>query len=357
MIRARSIAVVCISILALAACGPAVKPGAPRYDLRECRKVELIDAETGAAVIGAEDLRVDAARMRLIVSAYDRRAVESAARSGAAAVPEGGVYAVDLGDLATKRRASARALVDRAAITGGVRPQGLYVDEKTGELAFINRGYAREHGRWTQKPQVIVADEAGGVVSATPTRCAANAVVMAPTLLTTYDHRSCDWRAGFEDLFGGGGTGVVNAAGRSVFKGARFANGLAGFGDATLALAATRERAVLILAPAGDGTFVRTRRIPTPGGPDNVTVNEQGALVAAVHPSLWRLGLERRLGIGRAPSRVVEIDIATGRSRLLLDDPAGRTMSAVTAAVEHQGMLYAGSAVDRGVLVCEGPRE
>lgn len=342
----------------LSACGRSVEPGAPRYETRDCRRVDLVDVETGRPVVGAEDLRVDPPRGRLVVSAYDRRAAEGAAKTGAASVPEGGLYAVDLAALKTAGRVDAKPLVERAALAGGLRPHGLFVDPADGRIAFVNRSYMREGGRWRLAPEIVVADAAGRVAEETPARCAANAVVLgAAGVLTSFDHRSCGWRAGFEDVFGGGRTGVAGADGGTRFARARFANGLAETGDGGLALAATRERAVLLLAPGGDGTFTESRKIRTPGGPDNVTVNEQGALVVAVHPSLWRLALQRKLGIGRAPSRIVEIDAVTGKTRLLFDDRRGALLAGATGAVEHEGMLYAGSAVDRGLLVCEGPRE
>ena len=199
-----------------------------------------------------------------------------------------------------------------------------------------------------------------GLATRSSTACsgdAGRAVVVGEETLASFDHRHCGWRGGLDDAFGGGGSGVADAAGEARFEGARYANGLAPLGGGGLALAATREKAVLVLAPDGDGSFTQSRKIRVPGGPDNITTNERGALVVAVHPDLLRLGLQRRLGWGRAPARVVEVDPATGRTRLLLNDPGARKMSAITGAAENGAMLYAGSAVDRGVLVCEGPHE
>jgi len=60
----------------------------------------------------------------------------------------------------------------------------------------------------------------------------------------------------------------------------------------------------------------------------------------------------RRLGIGAAPSRIVEADPSTGRVDILFDDPKGKTFSAATVAVETRDGLIAGSVLDEGVLVC-----
>ena len=53
---------------------------APDFSKSQCRRAPLIDVATGAPIIGAEDIALDPDSSRLIISAYDRRAVEQAAR-------------------------------------------------------------------------------------------------------------------------------------------------------------------------------------------------------------------------------------------------------------------------------------
>ena len=91
-----------------------------------------------------------------------------------------------------------------------------------------------------------------------------------------------------------------------------------------------------------------------PGGPDNLTVSSDGGIVAAVHPSLMAIGLNRRLGVGKAASRIVKIDPETGAVEILFNDPHGELFSAATVAAEWNGGLILGSVTDEGLLFCKG---
>ena len=64
------------------------------------------------------------------------------------------------------------------------------------------------------------------------------------------------------------------------------------------------------------------------------------------------MALHRRLGIGRAPSRIIKANPQTGAVEILFDDPDGALFSAATVAVEWAGALIAGSVTDEGLLVC-----
>ena len=77
--------------------------GAARYGADDCRRVALVDAATGAAVRGAEDLALDLEGGRLFVSAYDRRAVDGLA------VPAEAMRGIS-------RRLAEASLADRAEI-------------------------------------------------------------------------------------------------------------------------------------------------------------------------------------------------------------------------------------------------
>ncbi|MBY0423428.1 MAG: hypothetical protein K2Q06_14065 [Parvularculaceae bacterium] len=355
MRRAAALAFVAAALF-LSACGQ--KPaGSPRYLHDECRRVAVVDAEDGKEIVGVEDLRFDAERGRLILSAYDRRAAERAARKKAEATPEGGVYVVDYASIAGAKTLAATRLVARGALEGGLRPHGLDVDPATGRIVFINRGYFRQDGRWTMRPSVVLADSDGAVTDETPARCAANSVSFGRRIVTTFDHARCGWRALVEEMRGAAESGVADIAGAPLFKHATYANGIARLDHGRLALASTRDRAILVLSPEADGTYNSLARIPVPGGPDNLTIGDRGGIIAALHPNLFRLALQRRLGVGSAPSRIVEIDPITKKSVLLFDDPRPRLFSGATAAVEHHGLLVAGSALDKGLLVCEAPRE
>ncbi|MEL7489046.1 MAG: hypothetical protein AAGJ87_17765 [Pseudomonadota bacterium] len=156
--------------------------------------------------------------------------------------------------------------------------------------------------------------------------------------------------AAAEDIFALKRSGVARD-GEAVFDAARFANGLARTRRGDLVLAATRDKALVVLMQTTDG-FGEARKIALPGGPDNLTEAADGGVIAAVHPSLLRMGLHRKAGIGGAPSRVVKADVGNGDVSLLFDDRKGALFNGATVAVETNDTLIVGSATDDGVLVC-----
>lgn len=335
----------------LAALPPACAPqsGPTDYSLAECRRVEIV-AASGDSIFGVEDLAFDGAR--LILSAYDRSAVERAAANSLRPPPEGGVYAVPIAafDGGEDAPIIAQALIGAGAIEGGVRPHGIALGEG-GAIAFINRAYVRDQTRWRMAPQRIEASAAGAIEKVSSVHCAANDLTAGDPALVSIDHRACGIRAALEDLTGARGGGIVGATGERLFSGARFANGVASLPAEAFALGATRENAVIILERSG-GELRPSRRIRTPGGPDNLSVAEDGDIIAAVHPSLIRFAFARKLGWGRAPSRIIRIQPDAGAVETLVDDRQGRLFSGATAAVEIPGGLVAGSAIDSGLLYC-----
>lgn len=347
MLRDALRASIAMSALVVAGCSAPVSQ-APKYAIGDCARVALVDP-SGAHVGGAEDLAVDPERGRLIVSAYDRRAVAKAVK-GAMTVPEGGLYAVSLVDLA-KDEAAAAPIVASGAVAGGLRPHGLAYVPQTDEIAFINRGYHRVDGKWRiEETLQRVSARDGALVSVEPARCAANDLLADETgLIVSFDHGACDWRRSLEDTFALRRSGVGHEDGAALYSGASYANGVIDT-EKGLALAATRENALLILG--GDSALDETSRVKLPGGPDNLTHGAGGSVIAAVHPSMARLAGALKLGWGKAPSRVVEVDPATTKVQLLFDDRSGKVFSGATVALERDGKLILGSATDEGLLVC-----
>lgn len=341
---------------ALSACGARATSGA-EFPLSECRRISLSDAATGATIRGAEDLAFDPKRERLFISAYDRRAVEKAAADAAFKIPEGGVYAVAFADLAEAGSTPLRLapLIRADAVPGGLRPHGISYAQDRDEIAFINRGYQKIDGSWLQSSNIARADGSGALLRAdAPARCGANDLIDAPSgAYVTFDHGSCGWRAALEDVFSLRRSGVDHEDGETLFDGASYANGLVETASGDFVLAATREKAALILRTEG-GRMVEAGRVTLPGGPDNLTLAPDGAIVAALHPSLIEMGLDRRLGLGKAGSRVVKFDPASGAVTVLFDDPSGAKFSAATVGLLWRGDLVVGSATDDGLLFCKG---
>ena len=116
-------------------------------------------------------------------------------------------------------------------------------------------------------------------------------------------------------------------------------------------MAATREKSLIVFEERSGGVD-EVSRIAVPGGPDNLSATKDGKIIAAAHPSLWRLGLNRKMGVGKAPSRIIKADIQSGDVEVLFNDPSGQTFSAATVAVETENGLVVGSVTDEGLLIC-----
>lgn len=332
-----------------------IAEGEALYSTEQCRRVELIDSASGEAVVGAEDLAYDAAARRVLVSAYDRRAVERQAAMRANDLDQGGIYAAPIDAL--KNGATALTLssvVARDTVAGGLRPHGMSFDAERKEIAFINRSYQRIDRKWRMTPRIEHAGADGAVFvgDGGSLRCSANDVAMlGERTFVSFDHAACGWRSGFEDIFASRASGLDTADGVRVFDGARHANGVVATSDNRLALASTRDMSLFVLDEDSEG-FKIERTIKLPGAPDNLTANDGGAIIAALHPSLAAIGAQRRLGIGRSGSRIIRVDPESGKTALLFDDPWGAVFSAASAAVEAEGMLVIGSALDQGIVVC-----
>lgn len=344
-----------IAALALTSCSQKAD-GDPLYAGAECRRLTVIDEATGKVVVGAEDLAYDRTGRRVLISAYDRRAVEREAQSRSGDIEQGGIYAAPLDALKGEETSLTLAsAVLRETVAGGLRPHGVSYDETRGEIMFVNRSYQKIDRKWRMTPRIERAGADGAVLvgDGGDPHCSANDVVMlGEKTFVSFDHAACGWRGGLEDVFASRASGLGFADGVNVFEGARHANGVVATADNRLALAATRDKAVLILNEKGEG-FTVDRIINLPGAPDNLTLSEDGKIVAALHPSLPAIGAQRRLGIGRSGSRVVSIDPDSGETQLLFDDPRGRVFSAASAAIEEKGILVIGSVLDRGIVVCK----
>ncbi|MEQ1932128.1 MAG: hypothetical protein ABL957_16570, partial [Parvularculaceae bacterium] len=166
------------ALLAAACSGEAIP--SPKYSLSSCERVALTDKATGAAITGVEDFAIDAVRERLILSAYDRAAAAKAAASGAFEIPEGGVYAVAIADLAASNgEAAAEPLLAAGAVHGGLRPHGLVYIPQTDEIAFVNRGYRKTNDKWLLEPSIekISARDGAHAEGSAAAHCAANDII------------------------------------------------------------------------------------------------------------------------------------------------------------------------------------
>jgi len=306
-----------------------------RYDHADCRRIELIDPRTGQTIVGAEDLALGNDGDTVYVSAHDRRDP---------AEPDGGLYSFSLWEVAGGGRVKVERLDLRRQPGVVFRPHGFALSPDGRQLAVINR-----------IAEDIAMVEIGALsrVGWRPDRlfedrrlCRANDLAYRNdgTLEVTLDRADC--RPSLADLSPWSQSGSLALLDSATLKIERsrlgFANGL-GAG----AVAETRRNRL---------SWAGGHWLELPGGPDNITVAEDGALIVAVHPNLFRLFTVVRGWLDIAPSRILSVDPSGKRYQVLFDDPDGDLFSAATVAIQADVGLVLGSATDRGVLFCEGRR-
>lgn len=345
---------IALALFALGGCARDVAPAL--FASQACRRLALIDAATGAAILGVEDGVFDAASRTLFVSAYDRLAVERAAAGGQTQdPPAGGVYAISADQLG-KSSLRARDLLG-PLLPAPARPHGLdaiALPDGGVRLAIINRALLRssESRDWHLRAELEVVDvspSGQSLVSRilSPSLCSANDVAFsgAQSLQITLDRGVCleDGRA----PAGGPAIASVSLEGATNTRPApaAFPNGAVQTDDA-LWLGSTTAG----LLAQGDGQ----RRVKLPGAPDNLTQDDQQRLVIALHPQLWRFALHRYgwPGFSKAPTRIVRFDPERRSLAVMFDDPGGKTFSGATFGLMAEGNLVVGGIAERGLLIC-----
>jgi sugar lactone lactonase YvrE len=299
----------------------------------------LTDTATDRAIIGIEDMELLPDGDTLILSALDRLTLEWRPDEAL----EGGLYEVSLARLAGGQP-WATPIIQPGTVRGGLFPQGIAISDDGERLAFVNR--SRDG-----TVSIIAGALARGTFSPRATRteplfCRANDLIFAGggslAMRVTLDRESCG--VSWADLKPSSTTGrviSVDLGGVSAPKieetGLAFANGIAG-----LYVAETR------------GSRLRhrlDRPVDLPGGPDNLTWDPFGGLIAALHPSLYRLAAYRYGYQDTAPSRIVRVDLDRA-VEVLFDDTGGKVFSGASVGVLAGGTLAAGSMRDAGLLVC-----
>ena len=307
-----------------------------RYALQNCRTVSLRDVDTGKLLAGISDMVLLPDGDTLVLSAFDRSDQTR---------PFGGLFGVSLFELARgARELEVEALVKDYQLAGGVHPQGIAYDDSNGRIAIIN-----DIG--VERRAVIDVIEPQGTQWVPVARhtheafCRTNdlAFDFGGNLIVTRDRASC--RLNVIDALPFYATGIlltvspeglVRASEEHYF----LPNGIVmGPTDQPIVAEMRAERL------SGD-----VERL-MPGGPDNLTLDD-GAIVAAVHPSLWKMFLYTNGFAFSSPSRVVRYDPDQGELEVLLDDPGGDLLSAVGVGLLEEGRLYLGSVVDEGLGVC-----
>lgn len=309
-----------------------------RYALENCRRVDLRDPDSGKLLAGIADMALLSDRDTLVLSAFDRTDQTR---------PFGGLFGISLFELERgARELEVEAIVKPYDLAGGVYPQGIDFDPSSGRLALLNKVgvegnvvidvIERQDGLWM--PVERYAHEAF-------CRASDLAFDFGGNLLVTRDRANC--HLSVMDALPFYPTGlllVVSPDGtvRTTEDRLYLPNGIV-IGPTGLPIIAEMRAEKLV------GDVERQM----PGGPDNLTIAEDGAIVAALHPSLWKFFFYLNGFAFSSPSRVVRLDPGSGQLEVLLDDPGGDLLSAVGVGLLEEGRLYLGSVTDDGIGICE----
>ncbi|TCP38301.1 hypothetical protein EV659_101200 [Rhodothalassium salexigens DSM 2132] len=358
----------------------------PTTDLRlgaavtDCHPLDLVDATTGRAITGIEDLAPDPVAGWLYLSAFDRRAVAHELAQTGRAQTQGALYRLRAADL---ERAGPLTLEPLAG-AAPVRPHGIALSADRRRLFVVDRANAPAAAGAAIAPRLRAFDIAADrLVPAWtldhPGLCRANDVVaLGPDrVAVTLDHGACDgWRRGLEDVFKlprarlaiAGPEGLVRTPERFVF-----ANGVVRMPDGRLAVAETRARRLRLVSPdrsgqepgaAAPGTETpdtetagaklpgAETHVPLPFPPDNLTPAPGGGLIAAGPPRLMRYALfcAGWAGVDTTPSAVAHV---SGQGRVTpLVAGALPGLSGATVAAQLNRHLVIASGYDRGLNVC-----
>jgi arylesterase/paraoxonase len=351
----------------------------------DCHRLTLMDAETGLAIRGAEDLTLAPDGSFIVVSAYDRWWAEEAARGRWRTIPRGATYLIPVADeLLSESQIVISALKTSSEDGLDFRPHGLDLhvsDDGSMTLAVINRRYVTRGDGSEPNWRIETTLEVFSIQDAALTHrmtvksellCRANNVVALSKneFFVTRDHGACEGLGVMiEDTFSlarGKLIRVVIDSDEATVEtvtvsaeGLAFPNGIAfDQARALIYVAATRDKTIqtfVLEDLRGDKLAIPESKMQLPASPDNLSMSASDQITVAAHPSLFRLGFYRKqwFGISDAPSQVFSVGLKSETITQLLDDPKGTLWSAATAAITIEDYLIAGSVADEGLLVCK----
>lgn len=314
-----------------------------------CQVRPLVKWNTDQLITGPEDLVLDARQGRIIISAHNRTSVDED--------PTAGLYAVALSALRGQGQVEAFPLITDKA---DFRPHGIAIQGD--QLAVINHaGEGEGVGPRGTRLELFRIEARGLRLSETlrsPMLCNANDVVSDGEggWLFTRTGSSCGGVGGFLDLLSGtlgGGTGQVvrltpDGEAAVIASDLKFANGLLRLADGRIVVAETQGKSL---------KWLGGERWDVGAGPDNLMLDQSGAILTAVHDAPFRLFLGLKGRTDTVPSRLVRI-VSTRETETLYasdGDPAKGGYPAATVLLDAGEVYVAGSVLASSLLVCPKP--
>lgn len=346
------------ALVAVLATGPAVA-----FQSEDCRRVTLIDAASGAPVVGPEDITFDPARAVFWIAAFDRDQ-DGPDQDGRWSA---GLYPLDPALLSLE---GTEMTVTPVPIRddGPFRPHGIAVDGSG--LTAIDRVPARDPADRTRLARLDLSQgqPVAGDMLADASLCRANDVwrLKDGRTLVSLDRRACGGASLMaENVLGRarGGVALVDGATvRRVVDGLFFANGLVVVtegGVDWLVVAETRGRRLAWfplaeVLTANDPLTTPARTTALPAAPDNLNLTEGAVLVTALE-DLFALFLHRLAPHWFDPpgSQVLRVGLDGAAPAVQrIGTIPGHRLAAATVAATGAGWLILGSALDDAILAC-----
>ncbi|MEP3765265.1 MAG: SMP-30/gluconolactonase/LRE family protein, partial [Marinomonas sp.] len=189
--------------------------------------------------------------------------------------------------------------------------------------------------------------------------CNANDVIVSGNqYFITSDHQSCRYSGRKrENVFQANSAHLLSfdlakdTAIQTIIPKLYFANGIATSQD-HIYIAETRKKRLSTYDQTAEGLKHRAD-ITLAGGPDNLTVTEDGDLWAALHPNLMTFAAYRAGWRQNAPSRVSRIKTNKQDDRRIQTyDIPSHIISGATVALQVDNTLFLGAAFDRAIASC-----
>ncbi len=327
--------------------------GAPSYPQLSCERLEL--KHDNQPIIGAEDMAYDPQSGFIYISAYERREKRA-----------GGIY---------RFHNETPQNIEKVTSIVVDYPHGLTLQRSGSDLtlsliardlsnpkimaASLRRFTSKEEGEFSEIMPAITDSSL----------CAANNLITLHNTefgktefdetglhqtnlgyLVTQDHQSCSLaQQGRENIFNpksGSLTYFGPKKESPALKDLYFANGITA-NNRNIFVAETRAKQISIYQ--NDGALSPSHTVKLPGGPDNLTLNEAGEIIAALHPNLIGFAAYRAGWGPRVKSRFA---IMSAQQSLTTYDVGADILSGATVALQVKDDIYLGAAYDAGIARC-----
>jgi len=316
-----------------------------------CELHEL--THNGQPVIGIEDMAYNERNEQIYLSAYDRRSGNS-----------GGIYTLNKNN--TLEKLSLPSSDAQAFWPHGIhlshQDNQTHLDVIERDLRVTGQQKARiSQYRWNAADpkdiQLVKRIEDDLLCSANNLTLGTADVNLAPSYYITRDQQSCDMRQQkWDNVFKPKSSTLVHMQDDNIEvirDGLSYANGISNSPNQPFYVAETRGKRLIPYEIARRIKISQSgEAIPLPGGPDNLTVTEQGDVVVAIHPNLIRFAAFRAGWGSRVKSRFAII--APDKNVNTYDVPAN-IISGATVALKVDKSVYLGGAFDDAIAVCSLP--